>query len=137
MNNLLKYLGLFFLVIIGGSLAFCSMGVYQGLNTANRIFAGADNYTCRQFLYDMEHPETDKFAPMLIAAIAYGSVEEPTVSDTRRDELVNKGIEPAVRKTYTLCKNKPNERVINLFAATITASTSGTVVTPTTPQTAQ
>lgn len=132
MQNAFKYLGIFTLLAFAASLTFCSLGIYNGFQTANRIFAGADNYTCRQFLYDLEHSETDKFAPMLIATVAYGTGPEAE-REARQDEIAAHGMEPAVRKVYALCKGKPAERVINLFSATVTGATtnpSGTVSTP-------
>lgn len=134
MQKFLKYLGAFCLLSIAASLTFCSMGVYQGMKTANRIFAGADNYTCRQFLYDLEQPETDKFAPLIIATAAYGTSGGGSVDEAREQEITAGGMEPAIKKMYALCKGKPSERVLNLFAAGITgvsgtAIVSGTAVT--------
>ena len=123
MLQFLKYLGAFCLLTIAASLAFCSVGVYQGVKTANRYLAGADNYTCRQFVYDLEHPETDKFAPLAIAAMAYGVVPEDDKTDERRSELENAGIEPAVKKVLELCKNQPDARVLNVYAASIISGT--------------
>lgn len=123
MMQFLKYLGAFCLLTIAASLAFCSVGVYQGVQTANRYLAGADNYTCRQFVYDLEHPETDKFAPLAIAAIAYGVVPEDGKNDDRQTNLERAGLEPAVKKVLTLCRNKPDARVLNVYAASLVSST--------------
>ncbi|TKW61476.1 MAG: hypothetical protein DI628_02315 [Blastochloris viridis] len=123
MLQFLKYLGAFCLLIIAASLAFCSVGVYQGVKTANRYLAGADNYTCRQFVYDLEHPETDKFAPLAIAAIAYGVVPEDDKTDERQTELEHSGLQPAVEKIYALCKDQPDSRVLNVYAASIVSGT--------------
>jgi hypothetical protein len=137
MTKFLKYLLGFFLLLIAASLAFCSMGIYNGVQTANRLFAGADTYTCRQFNYDMEHPETDKLAPMILAAVAYGIKDvTPTAPENKAGEgtasrgkqMEADGIEPAIRKVYALCQNKLDERLLNVFATTITNGiVSGTV----------
>ena len=137
MKTILKYLGTIVLLALVASFTFCSMGIYQGFQTANRLFAGADNYTCREFVYDLEHPETDKFAPLVIATIAYGTNPEGKTEEQLRTEITDKGMEPAVRKVYALCSGKPSERVLNLFTATIASATtvvSGTLVTSTTVQ---
>lgn len=123
MLQFLKYLGAFCLLTIAASLAFCSVGVYQGVKTANRYLAGADNYTCRQFMYDLEHPETDKFAPLAIAAIAYGVVPEDDKNDERQTEIEHSGVQPAVEKIYALCKDQPDARVLNVYAASIVSGT--------------
>ncbi len=123
MLQFLKYLGAFCLLTIAASLAFCSVGVYQGVKTANRYLAGADNYTCRQFIYDLEHPETDKFAPLAIAAIAYGVVPEDDQAEERQTQIEHEGIEPAVQKVLALCKSEPNARVLNVYAASIISGT--------------
>lgn len=144
MTKILKYLGVFCLIAIALSLTFCSVGVYQGIQTANRLFAGADNYTCRQFLYDVEKPETDKLAPLVIATIAYGTTSSTQVDDQRQTDTINLGMEPAVRKVYALCKGNLSERVLNLFTASITGVTtvSSTAtpnknISPTAPATSQ
>lgn len=127
MQQFFKYLGAFCFLTIAASLAFCSMGVYQGIQTANKLFAGADNYTCRQFMYDMEQPETDKLSPMLIATAAYGTAGGEGLDRTREDEVVETGMQPAVKKVYELCKGKPAERVLNLVAGTVTGGATATV----------
>ena len=125
MITFLKYLGAFCLFTIAASLAFCSVGLYQGVQTANRYLAGADNYTCRQFVYDLENPTTDKFAPLAIAAIAYGVVpSEDGVTEDRQAEMERHGIEPAVQKVLALCKGKPEALVLNIYAASIANPTS-------------
>ncbi len=134
MITFLKYLGAFCLFTIAASLAFCSVGVYQGVQTANRYLAGADNYTCRQFVYDLENPTTDKFAPLAIAAIAYGVMpREDGVIDDNQTEMEHKGIEPAVQKVLALCKGKPEALVLNVYAASI-ASPTASLTQPVAPE---
>ncbi len=135
MLQFLKYLGAFCLLTIAASLAFCSVGVYQGVKTANRYLAGADNYTCRQFVYDLEHPETDKFAPLAIAAMAYGVVPDDGKTEERQTEMEREGIEPAVKKVLELCKNNPDARVLNVYAASLISGTQP--VAPPAPPAAQ
>lgn len=150
MSTFLKYFGAICLLTIAASLAFCSFGVYNGIQTANRLFAGADNYTCRQFAYDLQQEETDKLPALLIAAAAYG-MRDVTPTGPQAEATEGKGsdtfegLEPAIRKVYTLCEGQPNQRVLNLFAQSITgvsatapvATPSGTIPSSTTPQPAQ
>lgn len=140
MNTFLKYLGAFCLLTIAASLAFCSMGIYNGMKTANRLLAGADTYTCRQFTYDMTDPASDKFPGLLIAAIAYGGGPkdaegkgtDPKETEARQDDVIAHGIEPAVRKVTKLCVGNPDARVLNLFAQSLVSGTAP-VVSPTQP----
>jgi hypothetical protein len=124
MTKLLKYLGIFCLFALALSMTFCSVGVYQVMQTANRTFAGADNYTCRQFLYDIDRPETDKLPPLLIASAAYGLSPDAKASKERKEDILDIGMLPSVRKVYALCKGNPSERVLNLFTATVTGATT-------------
>ena len=123
MITFLKYLGAFCLLTIAASLAFCSVGLYQGVQTANRYLAGADNYTCRQFMYDLQNPETDKFAPLAIAAIAYGVMPEDDQTDERQTEIERMGLQPAVQKVLALCKGQADARVLNVYAASLVSGT--------------
>lgn len=147
MAKFLKYLIIFFLMVIAASLAMCSFSIYNAVQTGSRLFAGADSYTCRQFNYDMEHPETDKLAPMIFAAVAYGIQDvTPTGPETsqkeaekaQRQKLASEGIQPAVTKVYALCKNHSDARLLNVFAETIVSPTltgvSSTVTSSTTQQ---
>jgi len=136
MNTFFKYFGAFCLLTIAASLAFCSMGVYNGMKTANRLLAGADNYTCRQFTYDLTTPDTDKFPAMVIAGAAYGmgpgvaegqEKELDEVIEARQNELMEKGLEPAIRKVNELCKGNPDARVLNLFAHSLVSGTAPVV----------
>ena len=131
MQKFLKYLVWICLGGIAMTLTFCSVGVYQILQTFNRMAAGADNYTCRQFLYDIDakHLETDKMPAIIIATAAYGTGKE---GDRKRhqEEFWEEGMEPAVRKVYALCKGNPSQRVVNLFTAGITGATNVSSTTP-------
>ncbi|RYG60517.1 MAG: hypothetical protein EON60_06885 [Alphaproteobacteria bacterium] len=132
MNTFLKYLGAFCLLTIAASLAFCSVGVYNGMQTANRLLAGADNYTCRQFNYDLTDPQADKFAAMAIATVLYGGGNEDENSD-RQDDVAAKGINIAVLKAVKLCEGKPDERLLNLFAQSLASPAAGSVSSTQTP----
>ena len=123
MITFLKYLGAFCLLTIAASLAFCSVGLYQGVQTANRYLAGADNYPCRQFMYDLQNPETDKFAPLAIAAIAYGVTPDDDKAEDRQSEMERMGLQPAVQKVLALCKGQPEARVLNVYAASLVSGT--------------
>ncbi len=131
MNQFLKYLGAFCLLTIAASLAFCSVGVYNGMQTANRLLAGADNYTCRQFNYDLTDPQADKFPAMAIATVLYGGGNKAEANE-RQDTLASSGIKVAVQKATELCKGKPDERLLNLFAQSLAspapAGVSNTVI---------
>lgn len=140
MNQFLKYLGAFCLLTIAASLAFCSVGVYNGMQTLNRVFAGADNYTCRQFHYDMTDPQADKLPAIAVATILYGAGEDAATAEeaeTRQQEIFEKGTETAVAKVAALCASKPDERLLNLFAQSLVSPTvagvsSSSVTSPTT-----
>jgi hypothetical protein len=120
MTKFLKYLAIFCAISLLASLTFLGFALYQAISTANRYFAGADDYTCRQFVYDLDHDETDKMLPIILATAAYGKME--SVSPTFEESIRKDGITPAARKVYAACKVQPGTRVINLFAAEITGS---------------
>ncbi len=129
MKNIFKYLGAFFLVAVAASLAFCSVGVYNGMQTVSRLLAGADNYTCRQFMYDMTDPHADKAAAILIATTLYGGLgqADTLISEANRQDIVDNGAEAAVAKTTALCQGKPDERLLNLFAQSLVSPTAAGV----------
>ncbi|PZP39647.1 MAG: hypothetical protein DI585_03550 [Pseudomonas fluorescens] len=128
MSAFFKYLGAFCLITIALSLAFAAYSLYQSVQIFNRILTGADSYTCKQFLYDMEQPGTEKLSPMFIAVAAYGVVQSNESTEQREDELMQQGALPAIKKVTELCRNKPMERVLNLYAATIVPPVSATSV---------
>ena len=126
MHRFLKYLGWICLGGIAMTFTFCSVGVYQVMQTVSQTLADADNYTCRQFLYDIDvsRPETNKFPALMAAYVAYGMRDDGTPESSRQNAMMDDGMEPAVRKVYALCKNNPSERVFNLFTASITGATT-------------
>lgn len=126
MNTFLKYLGAFCLFTIAVSLAFCSVGVYNGMQTANRLLAGADNYTCRQFNYDLTDPQADKFSAMAIATVLYGGGNKAE-AEVRQNDIASHGIQAAIVKTGELCKGKPDERLLILFAQSLATPASAGV----------
>lgn len=132
MASFLKYLGAFCLLTVAASLAFCSVTAYQSMQTVNRLLAGADNYTCRQFLYDLKHADTDKFAPLAIATIAYGA-GDASLTEIRQTEIIENGMRPAVQKVYALCEGNPAERVLNVFTQTLVSPTTPGVSTTIAP----
>lgn len=120
MTAFFKYLGAFCLISIALSLALATYTAYQSLQMFNRMLAGADSYTCKQFLYDMQQPAAEKLPAMMIAVAAYGTSEEHESLSAYRDEVTHQGILPAVKKVADLCRNKPPlTQVLALYAATI------------------
>ena len=140
MNTFLKYLGAFCLLSIAASLAFCSIGVYNGMQTFNKLFAGADNYTCRQFLYDLSEPQADKSPAIVIAVALYGTgagqADDATLA-ANQTSLRQQGAQAAVAQVTSLCRGKPDERLLNLFAQSLVSPTaagvSSSTVSVTTP----
>lgn len=129
MAKAFKILGLLCLVAIAVALAVLATGIYQAVSTLNRYLASADTYTCTQFVYDVEHEETDKLAPLMLATIAYGEGE--VSKTTLREQLREGGIAPAVTKVYNACKQTPDVKVLNLFVADVTGQPLPAAASPT------
>lgn len=118
----------FFLLLLLAALALCLLGMYQLVQTMNRTLMGAETYTCREFTYDMEQHDTDKYGAMLVATFAYGVNPEGTTNPPdRQAEISNHGMFTATSKIYALCKGQqPSARIFGLVAQSITGISTTT-----------
>lgn len=128
MTTFLKYFGLFCLGVITAAVAATAVIIYQGVSTMRLALGGIDDYTCSQFLYDMTEQGTNKMVPLLFASIAYG---EANGAEVTRAELVQNGIEPAVRKAAALCQANHGQKLLDAFASSIVKAPAA--VSPSTP----
>ena len=122
MSTFFKYFGFICLAVIAGSMAFCSVGIYQVGSQVSRYFEGADTYTCQQFIKDINDPASDKMFAFALAGLAFGKGSENAPNRAEIEaRLETEGFMPSVQKIYLLCQKKPGSTVLNVMAGTLAA----------------
>lgn len=114
MQNFLKYMGIFFLMVVAGSLAMLAVGVYQSFSKINTFFAGADTYTCGQFVTDLSTEGTSKVFPVVVGVLAYGGSLD---SDLFEKTVEKEGAMPGVQKLVAACLKTQEKKVFDVLAA--------------------